>query len=705
MDANQTSLFNLMDGQKQLTVPIYQRAYSWQESHCGKLISDIYKASQYDNNFSHFMGAIVCCIDGNIQVAGVNNFLVIDGQQRLTSVSLLILSLCDYLYENNIGEIDGGEVCRIRELWTVNYVHQGDSNYFKLNLGINDGETYNKIVLRQPLDENNRKTNIFINYKYFYDKFGEIYTPSNNYDVDDKYLPNDIYNGIQRLQLVQISLDIQRDNPQLIFESMNSTGLDLTKSDLIRNYILMGLSHERQRELYGQFWLPMESLFEKKYGKLFDTFMKTYLTVKTGRYIKEKNIYNDFKNYAFEYISNNRHDELLEDLYYLAVFYTNFSLLKDTDRELRECFLSINRLKTDVIFPFLLKLYILYKSEILTKCDFINIIKLSESYIFRKIICALGTKSIGSSFIILLNKMDEENICYSVQVIYKEFTRQKRFPSDDEFIDALENKDVYNLETSKAKYLLDKIENSYNPNQPINSSYYNIEHIMPQCNPLPECWVNEIGDNWQEVFDNKLHTIGNLTLTGYNSSLSNRSFVDKKNLDPGGFSVTNLSLNILVREAPIWNEEVIIQRAKVLSGKACEIWGYPAVEINEIEGDNDENYGMDFYKWNDSIRSIYQIFEERIEQLHNDIKVNFTMHYICFKLDSSFVDIVPFVNSIKLYLNIDFQDIDDPKGYCIDKTGVGHLGTGNVEITVDSDTDVDDIIILIQQALDKAILN
>jgi uncharacterized protein with ParB-like and HNH nuclease domain len=281
MDAQKATLFQLVDGNKQFRIPIYQRAYSWRQEQCSRLLDDVMMIASSPPGPSHFLGSVVYVADGNFMAAGVNSLLVIDGQQRLTTLSLMLLALRRLsINERGIG----ANAKKIGNLYLFNSnEEEGSEEFIKLRLTRADKETYRRICLDLPLgtEDDNR---VQANFRYFLSAF-----ESGRAD------PAEAYKGIQRLQLVYIALELGRDNPQLIFESMNSTGLDLAQADLIRNFVLMGLPHDLQDRIYNKHWYPMEGHFGQQYRDRFDSFMRTYLTVRTGVIPREDEVYVAFK--------------------------------------------------------------------------------------------------------------------------------------------------------------------------------------------------------------------------------------------------------------------------------------------------------------------------------------------------------------------------------------------------------------------------
>ncbi len=411
------------------------------------------------------------------------------------------------------------------------------------------------IKLQNPIDTSKDKSpRIVENYKFFFEKLKIM-------DLDT------IYKGIQKLFVVDVSLERDKDNPQLIFESMNSTGLELTQADLIRNYVLMGLEPTIQAKLYRDYWYPMEQDFDHEYKTKFDAFVRDYLTIKNKGVIPKQNaIYEAFKKYFVEMIqSGSKVDDIIEELYTNSTYYVKIALLKEENKKLLKKFKNIYTLKVNVAYPFLLELYILFKNDKIYEYEFLQIIDIVETYVFRRAICGIPTNSLNKTFANFMKKINIDDIANSIKAHFVLFDSYQRFPKDTEFLQSFIDKDIYSLRNRN--YLLDKLEN-HDRKEIVNISDYTIEHIMPQNKNMPDIWRQELGDNYDEIHKRYLHTIGNLTLTGYNSELSDKSFSDKMTMD-GGFENSPISLNKSVvqigKEGKKWDKSAIKKRTSFSS--------------------------------------------------------------------------------------------------------------------------------------------
>ena len=576
MKATETPLVKFLQGTKQFVIPIYQRTYSWTEKQCEQLWNDIIQVSKNSAIHAHFIGSIVYIEKGLYQVSSVPQLQVIDGQQRLTTLSLLLTAFGKVLEEKGNGQ----EITKnkINNYFLFNSDEVGEKRY-KLILTQSDKETLTSVLEGKDYPHKYSK-NIRNNYKFFREKLYK-----NSIDLDALYM------GICKLIIVDISLDSNYDNPQLIFESLNSTGLDLSQADLIRNFVLMGLDSKRQEEIYNNFWFPIERDFGHAQGsEYFDRFMRDYLTIKTGQIPNIGEVYSTFKDYLKS--ANYEVEKLVSDIRYSSKFYSKLAFEREEDPLLNHIIQDINTLKVDVAFPFLLEVYVDFDKKLLTKQEVLETFKLVESYVFRRTICDIPTNSLNKTFANLHNAIDKDNYLQSLKAILVQKDTYRRFPNDIEFKENFMIKNIYNSKIRK--YLFDKLEN-YGRKELVKIDNYSIEHIMPQNKNLSEEWKSELGEKYMEIHEKYLHTIGNLTLTGYNPELNDRPFLEKRNMK-GGFADSPIRLNFNLSKLERWNESEIQNRAQELAQKALDIWEYPKItqevlqKYKETEEDIEEEF-------------------------------------------------------------------------------------------------------------------
>lgn len=698
MKAEEIKFLKFLNSPKQLIIPIYQRAYNWKFKECKKLWNDIIKAGKDDSISGHFIGSIVYVEKGLYQVSALPKLLVIDGQQRLTTLTLIISALCNYIKESD-HEIELN-ANKLSNYYLFNSQEEGEEKY-KLILTKHDKNTIFKILDKIEINEED-SNRIKENYEFFKEEISKI-------DL------NIIYQGISKLIVVDISLDREKDNPQLIFESLNSTGLELTQADLIRNYILMGLEKQKQEEIYTNYWYPMEKSFgHSENSALFDKFMRDYLTIKIGRIPTRREIYSEFKIYSskFEDIK-----KVVEEINEFSKYYVNIALEKESDLEIRKLFENINELKVDVSYPFILNIYQDFVKEKINKNELIEILKLIESYVFRRAICGVPTNSLNKTFSTLYKKIDQDNYLESLKAIMILEDSYKRLPNNEEFKKELLVKDVYNFRNRN--YLLRKIEN-YDRKEYVDVESYTIEHILPQNPNLSEEWKKSLGEDWKKIQKEYLHTLGNLTLTGYNSEYQDKPFLIKRDLKDKkglfiGFKDSPIRLNRELASLNDWNKDEIEKRANKIIELAISIWKYPMVEEQILEKykSKDEEISKQEYsledhihlKENEPMRPLFDELRKRILNIDSSVREEPKKLYVAYKSLTNFADIIPQKNALRLSLNIPFEKIKDPKEKCRDVANKGKWGNGDTEIKISSFEDLDYSFGLIKQAFNNIVNN
>ncbi|MHC5597372.1 MAG: DUF262 domain-containing protein [Nostoc sp.] len=560
MKATETNFLKFLEGNKQLIIPIYQRPYSWKIPQCQQLWNDILRAANDNTISGHFIGSLVYMVDSVYLTAVIPKLLVIDGQQRLTTLSLLLSVLSKAIRASN-EKIDISSEA-LEDFYLFNRYGK-DSERYKLLLNQKDRETLIRLLKGTEIPSD-KSQQIVENYRHFESK---IHKP----DID----LNALYRGICKLMIVEISLERDRDDPQLIFESLNSTGLELSEADKIRNYVLMGLQPEKQDEIYNLYWHPMEKSFDKTANsELFDRFIRDYLTIKSrsGTVPNIRDVYSSFKAYVQDK-KDTLIKEIVADVYLYSKYFVKLAFPQETDQEIKQLITDINTLRVNVAYPFLIEVYDDYIQSKIALQEFITILRLVESYVFRRSICGIPTSSMNKSFATLSREIDRENYLESLQIALNGKKSYKRFPGDEEFRREFVVKDIYNFRGRN--YLLRKLEN-YERKELVNVEEYTIEHIMPQNSNLSLEWQADLREDWKEIQAKYLHTIGNLTLTGYNPELSDRPFIEKRDIN-GGFADSPLRLNRGLQHLKQWNETEINKRAESLADMAVKVWSSPCM--------------------------------------------------------------------------------------------------------------------------------
>lgn len=704
MKAEAFNLLRFFQIGKQCVIPIYQRTYSWTEEQCESLWLDIVKVGANLNLPTHFVGSFVYVQDGNAHLLSATpQCMVIDGQQRITTISILLLALAKVIRDNE-GEIFIEGNVRITPTYIKNNyllnAHEEGERRFKLILTQADKETYLNMLQDLPLPDKYSER-IKDNFDYFEEKLQDP-------DIDLKT----IYTGIQKLMIVEIALDRSHDNPQLIFESLNSTGLELSEADKIRNYVLMGMEPVRQTRMYSEFWFPMERSFgQSESTGYFDRFIRDYLTLKLNRIPKIGDVYREFKNYAIENDAGDI-ESLVADISKYAKYFVNMVFGKEVDKNLIQVFNNLNQLKVDVVYPFLLEVYADYEKELLSKIEFLEILHLLESYVFRRVVCGIPTSSMNKTFANLYKEIVVADYLNSFKASMLLKDSYRRLPNDEEFLRELKIKNVYNFKNSN--YMLSKIENSQYQNELINLGQFSIEHIMPQNSNLSDEWQRDLGSDWKEIQGKYLHTIGNLTLTGYNSELSDRPFIQKRDMD-GGFKKSRLFLNSGISDLTTWNEIEILNRTNILADLSLTIWNYPKLDstiLDRYKAERTESrvvseYAEKDYKHSNELNlNLFKNLRERIIGFDPTVSEEFKKYYIAYKSSSytNFVCLVFQKSRIRISLSIDFEDLNDTNQICINVRGLGRWGGGNTQFGLKKMDEIEYAIYLIKQSYESSLL-
>ncbi|GAA9126721.1 DUF262 and DUF1524 domain-containing protein [Helicobacter pylori] len=676
MEADATTLLEFIkENQKnQLVIPIYQRVYSWEKEQCKQLWDDIIKIGGNDKMDGHFIGSILYVLD---RITHSNNaLLIIDDQQRLTTITLLLTALRNHLSD----EVKRKE---IEDHYLINSDKDGDKK-FRLILSESDKDTLLSLIDKDKRKPSEPSLKIVENFKLF-----EEWVSKNTDKLET------IFKGLEKLMIVEIALEKGKDDPQLIFESMNSKGIELTQTDLIRNYIVMETEIEKQEGFYNKYWRAMEEDF-KQNEKLFDKFVRHYLTIKTREIPNINKVYVALKDYRQK--EGIGIEDLLKDLQKYCGYFCQIVFKKEDDKDLNKALGFLVDLEMDVIYPLLLELYSDYSEGVLSQKDFISIIALIESYICRRAVCGLGTNSLNKVFPFVTKKINKVQYLENIKAHFLLLETTRKFPKDSEFKDSFITKELYG--SNKIEYILKRLE-IFDTEEPVNTKGLTIEHIMPQ--ELTEEWERDLGENFQEIHNKYLHTIGNLTLTGYNSEYSNRSFQEKRYMEKG-FKQSPLRLNQSLKGFESFGEEEIKKRANDLADWALKIWTYPKLDAETLEKykpkKEKEVYDLNSYKFGSHSRELFDILSKEIKALDERITEKFNKMCISYKFDTNFVSIVPLKNGgLNLYLNMPFYELQDEKNLA--RKAKGNYGNGDIEVKLETKENIPYCLWLIKQALEK----
>jgi uncharacterized protein with ParB-like and HNH nuclease domain len=565
MKANETKIDKfLATNETTFAIPVYQRNYDWTLTQCKQLLHDILEAGKDENVNAHFIGSIVYVHDDVYSTTGITELTIIDGQQRLTTITLIYITLYRIAKEAGNTQL----MDRINKIYLINE-YAPETEKLKLKPTENNKEALRYILNDDSQAEFKGYSKIVENFNYFRSSITAA-----NFEVVQK--------GLSKLIFIDIALDRQKDNPQRIFESLNSTGLELSQADLIRNYILMGLKQSEQNKIYKNFWEPIEKLAkdEQTSRSLVSEFIRDYLTLRNKEIPNKGDVYKKFKTqYPTSTIDELEH--VLSEIKSLARYYNKLINPKnESDREIRKQLQYINRLEINVSYPFLIKIYEDFGSSVIDKITFIAVLELVQSFSWRRFILGFGTESRNKIFMNLYDKVELHNYLPSIQKAFLSLSGNSRFPRSGEVIEALRNKDVYNIKAKNRTYLLDRLEN-FDNKEPVlieNNPDVTIEHIFPQNPDLK--WITELGKEECDFIKEKyLNTIGNLTLSGNNGKLGNKPFVEKRDLDGAGYKDSRLWLNKYLSTVNKWDKAAIEKRFETIAERFLDIWTIPSVHV------------------------------------------------------------------------------------------------------------------------------
>ncbi|MEA5534448.1 DUF262 domain-containing protein [Crocosphaera sp. XPORK-15E] len=562
MQASETKLQQIIEGTKQYIIPLFQRAYSWKKKEWQDLWDDILELCNTENPRPHFMGSIVTIPTTSVP-EGVTKYLLIDGQQRLTTVFILLAALRDRATQSKNENL----AAQINNTLLVNPYNEGLEKYkiqpTQLQL---DRENFYQIIDNQS---KSKESNISLCYLFFEKKIQQS-------KLELSKIKNIICSSFF---LVSVVLGID-DDPYRVFESLNAKGKPLTQADLIRNYFFMLIPTDEQESIYRKYWEPMQALLKDNLTE----FIRHYL-IKKGIEVRENEIYVEIK----AQINDKNAVEYLQSLY---KFSQNYGKLLNPEQEQKENIRyylhRLNRLEVTTIYPFLLNCYDDWMQAKITEKDFIDILKILENFILRRFVCNVQTRGLNRIFALLYAQVSKETNLASDSFIerLKLALQSRDYPKDQEFKDRLMEVKLYgNNRSKKTKLILESIEAFYKHKEPVSFDDLSIEHIMPQ--KLSQWWKQHLGEDWAITHELWVHSLGNLTLTGFNSELSNDDFITKRSHFKNN---SHVELNKYFEDQQSWCKEDIEKRAEYLADIALQIWNYfgdesaPPPQVNNITG-------------------------------------------------------------------------------------------------------------------------
>lgn len=544
MKADSIHLFDFLGSSKTIfEIPVFQRNYEWDKDQCEQLFKDLTVAAQ--TNTDHFIGAIVYVTETGNKMSHI--YRIIDGQQRLTSLTLLLKALSD-ADEQDRDEIE-------EEYLTNKYLD--DNNHLKLKPVEHDYEAFDSVM--NNMTDFDKPSKVIDNYKFFRKL------------IEDSDIGSDeLYEAMNHFNMVYIELsgDSNEENPQVIFESLNSTGVSLSPSDLVRNFLLMKLDSQQQEELYKKYWVKIERMFATP---TFAEFIRHYLVVKTHISVKKNSVYSSYKDY---FVSNQlSSNDALADLFKFANYYDQILNHNSNDYEFNRIMEHINVMDSKVVYPYLMLLMDLVNSKQIDQKEANELAHILESYLFRIKVCKLATNRLNKVVVGLCDLSKEDgNLKLRLLRLLK-----SSFPDDRKLLDSLIEVDLYHQRNHMAKLSLIILE-EHRTRETINFDDAQVEHIMPQ--RLNAEWRLQVA-NADKVKEQYGGILGNLTLTKYNQEMSNKPYSEKKEF----YKDSNVSLTREVAETyDKWGKDAVIDRTEKLTRELIKIFPMPHIkEISEEE--------------------------------------------------------------------------------------------------------------------------
>ncbi len=662
MKAINRQFTDLINGSKQFVIPVFQRDYSWTTEQCEQMWNDIIRAGGSSGDSGHFMGSIVY-VGTETASATFSTWLVIDGQQRLTTLVLLLTALRDHINETNWeGNEDSPTVGKIDD-YLVNRHEVRDKKY-KLALRRVDNTTLQKLIDGEDADEERDSQGVIDAYEWFKEKLA-----TSNLDI--------VYLGIARLSVVEVTLDRGIDNPQLVFESLNSTGVDLSQSDLIRNYLLMGLGESEQTRLYDTYWEKIETLFRRT-NRRFDWFLRDYMALQTRSTVQTRidKIYDAFKDFKTASTHDSLEALLREMLRFAGYYVASFGAAQGEGRELLDAKRHV-RSQTTTHAVLGMKLYECYKREnpSLSEADFVQALRLIESFIVRRGVLGWQSRDYWSIFASIARDIDSNDPLESLKV---GLARQRyHFPTDEQFSREIKTIDLY-WQRDLCRHILTRLEND-GQKEPSPVDELSIEHIMPRGIDNVVEWQEMLGNDWGEIHAEWIDRLGNLTLTGYNSTLSNKPFEEKKTID-GGFEQSAARLNQYVRNQRVWTVKQMDERGTFLAKRALDIWLHHGANEELLRKadiaalrEKAAQRNSDSLRVTSTVRGLINTALAEIRRFGDIIEV-IERGSVCCYGPSFFVEILPMSYYIRFILPLDFDEIEVPDSlYAYDTSTWGHV--------------------------------
>lgn len=618
MDGHKQYLTDLIEGKlTRFVIPVYQRNYDWKQEQCGRLFDDLVEVAKTGRD-EHFFGSIVSQTPRGERV-------VIDGQQRITTVFLLLAAIRSQLRAGIIAAKDTELADDIDEYYLIDRKHKNDQK-LRLKLIKSDRKAF-AAILEEKEEDFIPESNVTQNFLYLKGRLA-----STDADIDE------LYEAIKSLCVIDITLDPE-DDAQLIFESLNSTGLDLSEADKIRNFVLMNLNQDIQETYYDNYWNAVEVNTDYEVSE----YIRFYLAAREGKTPAVKKVYPAFRAYAAKRFCNPdendftiRTEDLLKELLRYSTHYRNCIHPDTGSRDIDSALNAINLFDASVTHPYLLNLLEYRKQGGIDDDAVAEVLWVIDSFLFRRWVCSVPTNALNKIFETLhADAIKGVSEGFDYQDVVKYLITHKggtgRFPEDGDFLYALDMRDFYRIGNRKY-YLYDRLENGRSNERisvvaGLESGDFSVEHIMPQT--LSADWKKELGSDWERIHEEWLHKLANLTLTAYNSDYSNRPFAQKRSMEKG-FENSGFRMNQWVARQDTWGELQMKEREEKLEKSFLELWPYPhstyepkktlpesAALDSDVEFTGRRISGFNFMdvhymvnQWNDMLAKVLQLVYE-----------------------------------------------------------------------------------------------
>ena len=693
MQAKDEPLLTFLASTFQMVAPPFQRRYDWDVPQCEILWEDILRAGRI--GATHYLGVITLISPDSAGRGSRRPAEIVDGQQRLATTSLLLAAIAAYVDDDHAPEDYKAE--KIRAYFLCNVVETCPERRYKLHLTEHDHDTLLALLHDEPLPVDPSPL-LVQNFAWFERQLRRL-SPA---DLQA------LFRGLELLVIVLIGLVEGIDDPQRAFESLNARGRPLTPCDLVRNFMLMDLSPALRDRIYSHYLRPMEKLFGAHYERQFPVFVRSFLMLRTGDSPAPKLIYDAFKGFAHSpRVQKAGREALARELLTYSGYFCAIACDREADPELRNAFRRLAVLKAHPAYPFLLRLYHEWAHKRLSKADLAAIVRLIESYLVRRSVCGLPASSHVHIFIRMARALRFRRLRHAedVEAEFLLLSEPSRFPDDAEFGRALIHEPLYNAYC--AQHVLECIENQ-SRKELLPRGTYTIEHVLPQRRDLSREWKRDLGPDYRQVQQTWVHTLGNLSLSAYNSELRDHPFATKQSMS-GGYSQSPLFLASDLKDAPVWNEEQIRRRAEGLAPLALADFPFPALPdatLQEIRARTRKTWTLADHPNLLEGAPMHALFEELCEQLRRQgLSPTSLRYYVAFKSRSrqrrtNILDVEALRDRMRCYLNTSIDRLHDRLGLATDVRGKEHRGNGDVLVELHNEAQLHGLIELVRQVLD-----